>query len=170
MTLRIFFSAHDLLMPLCRGTPTPAPMPMAREDSAMSAPARRRAMSDAAIPRNDCAIQPDYDPLPSPRAIISTSGCNTARSLDSVRHASSADPKFRRISKSATTSPQPKGTGKLGFAHAVTPHISDIGRQLAARYALNFESARLKAPSQDLEEAFAKSDHAQSLMQEKDRV
>ena len=110
-------------------------------------------MSDAAILRNECDIQPDNDLLPSPHTTRRTSGCNTARSLDSVQHTSSADTKYRRLSKSATTSPQPKG--KLGFAHAVTPHISHIGRQLAARYALNFESARLRAPSQDLEETSA---------------
>ena len=120
-------------------------------------------MSDAAILHNDRDIRPDNDLLPSPYAVISTPGCNTARSLDSVQQTSS-DTKSRRLSKSATTSPQPKGTGKLGFAHAVTPHISDIGRQLAARYALNFESARLKAPSQDLEETFAQSMHVQSFV------
>lgn len=35
-------------------------------------------------------------------------------------------------------------SGRLSFAHSVTPMISDIGRQLAAQYAVTFESARLR--------------------------
>lgn len=40
----------------------------------------------------------------------------------------------------ATTS-----SGRLAFAHSVMPMISDIGRQLAAQYAVGFEHGRVRS-------------------------
>ncbi len=40
-------------------------------------------------------------------------------------------------------------SGRLAFAHSVMPMISDIGRQLAAQYAVGFESARVRAAQLD---------------------
>ena len=64
----------------------------------------------------------------------------------------SAQQEGRTFSKGIAGPSLPSDSGRLGFAHSVTPHISNLGHQLAARYAVSFESVRLREPSQDLEE------------------
>jgi hypothetical protein len=102
-------------------------------------------MSDAATMHAD---------LPKPPHGIDKSGSLSSciadrahfRALDSARQ------EERTFSKGIAGPSLPSDSGRLGFAHSVTPHISKLGRQLAARYAVNFESVRLREPSQDLEE------------------
>lgn len=115
----------------------------------MTVPAKRRAMSDAAvtIAHLDEPLQADS----KKQSPISASSPGRASQADSPGCPQIPPPRGLETSRSPTSLPQPGMSGKLGFAHSVNPHISDIGRQLATKYALNFESGRLRAPSQDLE-------------------
>lgn len=131
----------------CRGSS--APLYMARGDSAMLVPpARRRAMSDAANMQSHLDSLSNTE-LKSSVFCAGAPGCSRAGSLGSAQQ---AFPEGARMGRSPTALPESGNAGRLGFAHSVTPHISDIGRQLAAKYALNFDSGRLRAPSQDLED------------------
>ena len=69
---------------------------------------------------------------------------------DSLGFLDDAPPRGVKMCRSPTSPLQPHVQGRLEFAHSVTPHISNIGRQLASQYAVNFDSCRRKAPSQEL--------------------
>lgn len=123
------------------------PLCLSRGESAMSTPraSKRRAMSDAATMHAD---------LTKPPHGIAMSG-SLSRSTADRAHSSaldSAQQEGRTFSKGIAGPGLPTDSGRLGFAHSVTPHISNLGRQLAARYAVNFESVHLREPSQDLED------------------
>ena len=113
----------------------------------MTLPAKRRAMSDAALTHAclDGAFHGDLGASASSHSDARKS--SHAESLGSYKHVPF---KGAQLSRSPTSPPEPSIPGRLGFAHSVTPHISNIGRQLAVQCAVNFESCRLRAPSQEL--------------------
>lgn len=104
-------------------------------------------MSDAALTHAclDGAFQADLGQSASSHSNAQHS--SHAESLGSYKHVPF---KGVQLSRSPTSPPQPSIPGRLGFAHSVTPHISNIGRQLAVQCAVNFESCRLRAPSQKM--------------------
>ena len=113
----------------------------------MTLPAKRRAMSDAAL-THACLDGPSSADLgPSASSHGNARSSSHAESLKSYKQVPF---KSAQLTRSPTSPPQPSIPNRLGFAHSVTPHISNIGRQLAVQCAVNFESCRLRAPSQDL--------------------
>ncbi|CAL5229193.1 g12473 [Coccomyxa viridis] len=128
-------------------TSSPEPLSLARGDSAMTLPPKRRAMSDAALMNARLDAPSDVDLEPSAFSHTEESSTSYNESLRPYRHAAPGGTELRR---SPTCPPQPSVSTGLGFAHSVTPHISKIGRQLAVQYAVNFESSRLRVPSQEL--------------------
>ena len=130
----------------CRRS-SPVVLNLARGDSAMTLPAKRRAMSDAALMNThlDSPSEADLRQSAFSHTEVDTTSCD--ESLKPYKHAPPCGTELRR---SPTCPAQPSIPGGLGFAHSVTPHISNIGRQLAVQYAVNFESCRLRAPSQEL--------------------
>ena len=104
-------------------------------------------MSDAALMNARLDAPSDVDLEPSAFSHTEESSTSYNESLRPYRHAAPGGTELRR---SPTCPPQPSVSTGLGFAHSVTPHISKIGRQLAVQYAVNFESSRLRVPSQEL--------------------
>ncbi len=104
-------------------------------------------MSDAALMNAHFDGPSETDLGPSTVSYTEESNTSYNEGLNYYKHAPSGVTELRR---SPTCPPQPNCPGGLGFAHSVTPHISNIGRQLAVQYAVNFESCRLRAPSQEL--------------------
>ena len=121
-------------------------VPLARGDSATTVPAKRRAMSDAASMHAhlDGPLSMVLKPSAFSHSEVGAMSCFDSPRSDGHAPLGGATP-----GRSLTSPPQPV-SGRLKFAHAVTPHISNIGRQLALQYAVNFESCRLRAPSQEL--------------------
>lgn len=54
-----------------------------------------------------------------------------------------------RVSSRTALSMATTPSGRLAFAHSVMPMISNIGRQLAAQYAIGFESGRVRSAQLD---------------------
>ena len=98
-------------------------------------------MSDAALLHAHCNVPAHADSGPA---------TSSYSNMGSLRSYTDEHPGVARMSTSPTSPPQPSVPGRLTFAHSVTPHISSIGRRLASEYAVNFESCRLRAPSQEL--------------------
>ena len=139
----------DVSQSFCCRRSSPIPLTLARGDSAMTLPAKRRAMSDAALMNAHLDGPSDADLGPSTASHTEESNTSYNEGPNPYKH---APPGVTELRRSPTCPPQPSAPGGLGFAfaHSVTPHISNIGRQLAVQYAVNFESCRLRAPSQEL--------------------